>query len=76
MSSCMIKINIGGMGYKYPLGVCTLNNSGHLSCTSLCCKSGMAPEIINCVEQLYLLINLFTISSNIAKFLYLIMLIK
>ena len=35
---------IGGMSYKYPLGVCTLNISGHLSCTSLCCKSGMAPE--------------------------------
>ena len=53
-------INIGGMSYKYPLGVCTLNISGHLSCTSLCCKSGMVPEytgslklIINCVEQLY-----------------------
>ena len=46
MSSCMIKINIGVMSYKYPLSVHTLNNSGHLGCTSLCCKSGMAPEYI------------------------------
>ena len=32
------------MSYKYPLSVHALNNSGHLSCTSLCCKPGMAPE--------------------------------
>ena len=44
MSSYMIKINIGGNELQISTGVCTLNNSGHLSCTSLCCKSGMAPE--------------------------------
>ena len=59
MLSCMIKINIGGNELQISTGcVHTLNNSGHLTCTSLCCKSGMAPEyigtlIINCVEQLH-----------------------